>query len=204
MRKHTLIFLGPSGCGKGTQVELVKKYLAEKDSATPIAHLVMGDLFRAMWKEEGYSNDLSRDIMKVGDLQPAFIQVKLWSQFFVDNVKGGEHLVIDGSPRRIQDSKLMESAFQFYEREKPTLVFIKTDIEESKKRILARAEKEGRLEDMTEEVIDARMQWYKDFVIPAADYFRNKPEYNFAEIDGNGTIEEVFADLKQKVFDDND
>lgn len=203
MKKHTLIFLGPSGCGKGTQVELVKKYLSEKDSETPIAHLVMGDLFRAMWKKEGYSFDLSKEIMIEGGLQPSFMQVKLWSQFFVDNVHGNEHIIIDGSPRRVTDAELMESAFDFYGREKPTLVFINCDIAESKERIIKRAEKEGRREDLKEETIDSRMEWYKEHVVPSIDFFRNKDKYNFAEIDGNGTIEEVFAEIKQKVFNDN-
>ncbi len=203
MKQHTLIFLGPSGSGKGTQVELVKKYLSEKDAGTPIVHLVMGDLFRAMWKKEGYSFDLSRDIMTAGGLQPSFMQVKLWSQFFVDNIKGNEHLIIDGSPRRITDAELMESAFDFYEREKPTLVFINCPIDEVKERIVARAKEKGRVEDLKMETINSRMEWYKEHVVPSIDFFRDKEKYNFVEIDGNQTREAVFAEIKQKVFNDN-
>jgi len=204
MTQKTLIFLGPSGCGKGTQVKLVKEYLESLPGALPVAHLVMGDLFRAMWKEGvGYSFDLSRDINDRGGLQPAFMQVRLWTQFFVDSLNGNEHLIIDGSPRRIEDAILMESAFDFYGMEKPTMVFIDTDIEESKKRMFHRAHIEGRKDDLLLANVESRMAWYKEFVVPAIDHFRNKDKFGFVTINGNGSIEEVFSEIKQKVFNDN-
>jgi len=204
MTQKTLIFLGPSGCGKGTQVKLVKEYLGSLPGALPVVNLVMGDMFRAMWKDGvGYSYDLSRSINKAGGLQPAFIQIRLWVQFLVDNIKGGEHLIIDGSPRRIEDAMLMESAFDFYGMEKPTMVFIDTDIEESKKRILHRAHTEGRKDDLLLSDVESRMAWYKEFVIPSINYFRDKEKFGFVTINGNGSIEEVFSEIKQKVFNDN-
>ncbi len=201
MKNQTLIFLGPSGSGKGTQVEKVKAYLQEKDVDTPIAHLVMGDLFRSMWKGDRYSDDVSRAINIEGGLQPGFLQVALWSQFLVDNVHGNEHLIIDGSPRRVIDAELMETAFDFYKKEKPVLVFINCDLDIVKERIIERA---SRPEDKDEKTIDSRLAWYTEFVVPAIDYFRNKEKFGFVEIDGSKTREEVFVEIKAKVFNDND
>jgi adenylate kinase len=200
MNNKTLIFIGPSGSGKGTQVEKVKAYLKEKDANTPIAHLVMGDLFRTMFKGNRYSDIISRDINLEGGLQPGFLQVVLWSQFLVDNIHGNEHVIIDGSPRRLIDAQLMETAFDFYRKEKPTLVFINCDLAIVKDRIIARA---NRPEDKDEKVVDARLAWYTEFVVPAIDYFRNKEKFGFVEIDGSRTREEVFAEIKAKVFNDN-
>ena len=128
------------------------------------------------------------------------MQVKLWSQFLVDNMHGNEHLLIDGSPRRIEDAILMESAFDFYKRDKPTLIFIKTSIGESKKRILHRAHIENRKDDLLESDIDSRMKWYQDYVVPSIDFFRNKEKFGFVEIDGEQSIEDVWKQIKEKVF----
>ena len=198
---QTLIVLGPSGCGKGTQIKLIKEHFQQKGNKLPVVNLVMGDLFRKFWKEEGYTQDMSRKIVKAGDLQPGFLQIRLWSQFFVDNLGGKEHLIIDGSPRRLIDAKLMESAFEFYKHEKPTMVFINCDRKIAKERILSRARVESRTEDLKEEVIDARLDWYEEFVIPAIDYFRDKEKFNFVEIDGSVGIQEVFEQIKEKVLE---
>lgn len=205
-KPQTLIVLGPSGCGKGTQIKLIKEYLAEQGNTLPVVHLVMGDLFRAFWETEGYSRNLSRSIQKEGGLQPAFMQIRLWSQFFVDNISGNEHIIIDGSPRRILDAKLMESAFDFYKREKPTMIYTKCDRSISIERIKERADRKGkkgsRAEDRTEETIKSRMDWFDEFVVPAIDYFRDKDKFNFVEIDGNVGIQEVFAQIKEKLLEE--
>ncbi len=203
MKRLALMFLGPSGCGKGTQVKLLKEYLAKQDPDTAIVNLVMGDLFRSMWKDgTGFSADLSREINKKGGLQPSFLQVMLWVDYLVNNIKGDEHIIIDGSPRRVEDAQLMESAFDFYGIDRPALVFINTDIEESKRRILHRAHTEGRKDDQFISDVEKRMDWYREFVIPAIDYFRNKNKFRFIEVNGNQDIEGVFSELKAKLFND--
>jgi adenylate kinase len=198
---QTLIVLGPSGCGKGTQIKLIKEYLEEKGNTLPVVNLVMGNLFRSFWKTEGYSVDLSRKVEEAGGLQSGFMQIRLWSQFFVDNLKGSEHLIIDGSPRRLIDSKLMESAFDFYNHKKPTMVFINCNDDTARDRLHGRAKIEGRADDLVEGRIEGRLAWFHDHVQPAIDYFKNKEKFNFVEIDGNVGIQEVFEQIREKVLE---
>jgi adenylate kinase family enzyme len=198
---QTLIFLGPSGCGKGTQIKLVKEYLKGKGNELPVVNLVMVNLFRSFWKTEGYSKDLSKKIENAGGLQPGFMQIRLWSQFFVDNLTGGEHLIIDGSPRRLIDAKLMESAFDFYKHKKPMMVFINCSDEISRDRLHSRAKIEGREDDLVEGKIEGRLEWFHEHVQPAIDYFKDKEKFNFVEIDGNVGIQEVFEQIKEKVLE---
>jgi len=201
MRQHSLIFLGPSGSGKGTQIKLVKEYLREKTPDIDVAYMYTGDMLREMWSHEKYTNILSKNINLEGGLQPGFIPVMLWSKFFIENLLGNEHIIFDGTPRRINDAELLESAFVFYNRVKPTLVFVDCPLDVVKQRIIERA---TRPEDRKESTVDSRLQWYVDYVIPTIDFYRNKDMYNFVEINGNQEREKVFAEIKQKVFNDYD
>ena len=73
-KPQTFIFIGRSGSGKGTQLELLKEYLVKNFKDTSIKSIVMGDIFRAFFKEEGYIQNVARDVtMKQGKFQPDFI-----------------------------------------------------------------------------------------------------------------------------------
>ncbi len=197
MDEQTLIFLGPSGCGKGTQVEKTKEYISGHDSERKIIELVMGDLFRDFWKGEGYVEDLSRDVMLKGDLQPSFLQINLWSNFLLKNIKGNEHLIIDGSPRRITDLRAMESAFGFFKRKRPTLVFLNISREESIARLTKRAElaENPRPEDSDTELISKRYDWFLESVMPVIEEIKNNDMFTVIEVNGEQGVEEVTQDI---------
>ncbi|MEX0909699.1 MAG: nucleoside monophosphate kinase, partial [Candidatus Paceibacterota bacterium] len=139
MIPQTFIFLGSSGCGKGTQLENVLKYLTLKDSQRKVVTLGMGDSFRTFWNEGGYTQAHSLEILKKGALQPSFIQIYLWTDFFVHNVTKETHLLVDGTPRRIEGSRAFDSALRFYSRVKPVVVYLKVSRQWAKKRLIERA-----------------------------------------------------------------
>lgn len=201
MDLKTLIFLGPSGSGKGTQVARIKEYLETHDSERNVVELVMGGLFRSFWKGEGYVEDLSRDINLSGELQPSFLQINLWSNFLLQNLKGNEHLIIDGSPRRLTDLDAMESAFEFFKRPHPTLVHIDISPECAKERLLARAAtaEKPRPEDVDPTLIEKRLAWYRDFVLPVVDAMKKKPAFTVLEIDGEQSRDDVYNDMMQQL-----
>jgi adenylate kinase family enzyme len=82
----------------------------------------------------------------------------------------------------------------FYKIEKPTVIYIKTSDEWCFARLKAR----GRGDD-SDEYIKSRLSWFEWNVVPAISYFYDNKDYNFFEIDGERTIEEVHADLISKV-----
>lgn len=54
-KSQTFIFVGRSGSGKGTQLELLKKYLSSNYKNTAIKSIVMGEYFPIIFKKDGFS-----------------------------------------------------------------------------------------------------------------------------------------------------
>ncbi len=75
-----------------------------------------------------------------------------------------------------------------------TVVSIEVNDEEIISRILERAKIEGR-EDDTEDVVRNRLNVYRNQTEPLKDYY--KSEGILAEVDGMGTIDEVFDRIKE-------
>ena len=205
MNPATLIFLGPSGCGKGTQAALVKAYLERESPETPVISIDVGGLFRSFWKESGYTYDLSHAINVRGDLQPTFLQVYQWANYLVEHMQGGEHIIIDGTPRRIVDAKIIDSAFNFFQRGKPYLIFLNLPRAQARERVIQRASEKagGRAEDLDTALIDSRLDWYEKYVIPSINFFRDNPRYHFVEINADQSIEKVHEDIMMALTKDN-
>jgi len=108
----------------------------------------------------------------------------------VEDMKGNEHLILDGTPRRLNEAEVLDSAIRFYKRENPIVVSIEVSDEWATKLLKGR----GRSDDNDEE-IKKRLDWYHENVKQAMDYFRNNPDYNFIPINGERTIEEVHQDI---------
>ena len=102
MEKQTFIFIGASGCGKGTQVSLLKEVIAKKDPETPLFYLQTGQYFREFIKKDNLAARIARGEIDRGERAPDFLAMHLWSEVFVENLTGNEHLIIDGSPRSLE------------------------------------------------------------------------------------------------------
>lgn len=190
MTPQTFIFGGPSGSGKGTQVEFLKKLLHEKNPDIKQFHSYTGDGFRAFIDGTTVASKRAREIQMAGGLQPEFLAVWIWADLFIKNLTGGEHLFIDGSPRKLGEAIVLDSALDFFKRENIFVIIINVSDKETTRRLLAR----GRADDTTE-AIKKRLGWYRDFVVPAFLYFKNRQGYRFVEINGEQTPEKVHQDI---------
>jgi adenylate kinase len=195
MDLQTFIFIGRSGCGKGTQAELLQKYLKSKDSEREIFYLETGDLFRKFVKGAGYTNKLASVIMEEGGREPDFLAISLWSNAFIENLEAKEHVFIDGTPRSLNEAKILDTAIKFYNRGKPKIVFIDVSRKWSIDRLVAR----GRADDIEIEDIEERLDWFDSDVKPAVDFYRESSGYNFLEINGEQTIKEVHNEIINKL-----
>lgn len=199
MNKQTFIFIGASGCGKGTQVELLKHELIKRDPEIPIFHLQTGEHFRAFAKGESYAARVAKKVQERGELLPEFLSVWLWSDIFIKNLTGDEHLILDGSPRTVGEAEHLDVAFKFFKRETPTIIFMKVSREWSTTRMKERATKELRVDD-SEESIKRRLAWFEREVLPTVEHYRRDRDYRFIEINGEQTVAEVHKKILGKVF----
>ncbi len=196
MEFKTFIFIGRSGCGKGTQVKLLIEHLKESKETEKVFYLQTGQHFRDFVKEEGLANKLADEIMEEGGRQPDFLAVWVWSNAFLKNVKNEEHLIVDGTPRSLNEARILDTAMKFYKRKKPIVVYMDVSREWSEERLLAR----GRADDLEIEDIRKRLDWFEDDVLPAVSFYRDNLDYDFIFINGEQTIEEVSKEIMEKVF----
>ncbi len=191
---QSFIFIGRSGCGKGTQVELLMKLLKEKDPAREILYIQSGQELRDFMKGPSVTQKICRQMIDDGKLLPEFVVVYLWAQILIDKFTGNEHLVFDGMPRKIHEAGALNSIFPYYNLPKPWVFYIDISKEEAIKRMLAR----GRFDDKKEE-IEKRLGWYETQVVPTIEYYKDNPDYNFLDINGERSVEEVHTDIVKRV-----
>lgn len=195
MELKTFIFIGRSGCGKGTQAELLIEYLKKVTPDIPIQYLETGAQFRELIARSNHTALLARDIMDAGGLQPSFLAVHSWSHLFIENMTGKEHLIIDGSPRRLDEAKVLVDAFRFYHRAAPTLLYINISKKWSADRLLAR----GRFDDSKKD-IEERLSWFDTQVLPAVEQMKKESEFIVHDINGEQTIEKVHQEILSKIL----
>lgn len=190
MELLTNIFIGRSGCGKGTQVEMLSELISKNDSHD-IFHLEAGGRFREFIKENNYSSRIAKEIADSGGLQPEFLSIWAWGGELIRGLKKDQHLFIDGTPRRLIEAKILESAFDFYEREKINIIYINVSRDWAIERMTGR----GRADDLEKDSINARLDWFDNEVVPVLDYYRAHKNHNFIEVNGEQSIEKVHEDI---------
>jgi adenylate kinase family enzyme len=189
------IFIGRSGCGKGTQVELFKKEL-EKKTGLKTLHVETGAFFREFIKGDLLIEKLSRKVVETGGLMPEAIVVKLWVDYLVENFTGEENIICDGAPRKLEEAILLDGMLNFIEIKRYVVIHINTSASWSTERLLARGRK-----DDTSEGIAKRMHWYDTEVMKCLNYYENNKNYQYIDVNGEQTIEQVHNELMEKVFE---
>jgi adenylate kinase len=187
MTPKTVIFIGPQGSGKGTQIEKLDAVLNAKDPTRRVVDIQTGRRFRAMAaKGEGYAEKKIQTTLNTGMLQPLFLSTVLWGDAMKDHVDEDCHLLIDGFPRIIDEARVLESALNFYNRRPLSIINLDTPEDVVRARMQSRA----RLDDTTES-IEERLRWYREETIPVIEYYQVRPETKVHNIDGLDTIEGV-------------
>lgn len=189
MTPKTIIFIGPQGSGKGTQIDRLDKVLKEKDPTRKVVDIQTGRRFRAMAASgEGYTEKHIQETLNTGILQPLFLSTVLWGDAMRTHLDDECHLLIDGFPRIIDEAKVLESAFAFYHREPVDIINLNTPEEIVRERMKSRAR-----EDDTTESIEERLRWYREQTMPVVEYYRARPNTRVHDIDGTASIDEVHS-----------
>jgi adenylate kinase len=189
-KPQTFIFFGIVGSGKGTQVELLEKYLKDNNLSDDIITTSTGAEYRKITSNGSYTGEIVKDRLEKGNLQPDFLTISIFINILISSLKENTSFMSDGFPRTIAQSEAFEKAMKFYNREKIEIIYIELDKEEATRRMVLR----GRSDD-TEEGIAKRFDEYVNNVIPSMNYFKDKEGYNIHTIDGKQSIEKVHCDI---------
>ncbi len=188
MNPQAFVFFGRSGCGKGTQAELLAEYLNKKGES--VLHVETGKAFRRLEQEDNVLGKNVRSILENGGLIPVFLPIWVWTDYLMKNFTGQEHIILDGVCRRKEEAVALDSAFDFYGIKNPNIILMNVSEKWSNEKMMGR-----KREDDTPEKIKSRLDWYEKDVLPSLQYFREKAGYDFIEINGEQTIEEVHQDI---------
>lgn len=189
----TFIFIGRSGCGKGTQAELLQKALEGKGER--VLYVETGHLFRDFITGESFSQKKSKALYETSVRQPDFLACHMWSHLLLKSYEKGMSVILDGTPRSLAEALVLESAFNFFEFEHKYILHLDVSRGWAEERLLAR----GRLDDSSKEKIGKRLDWFDRDVIPAIEYFKNNPSAEFISINGEQEIESVHSDIVKAV-----
>ncbi len=191
MQPKTVIFIGPQGSGKGTQIEQLNKKMTERDPMRRVVDIQTGRRFRALAaKHETFAERKVNQTLDMGILQPDFLTYILWGEAMLDQLDPMSHLLIDGFPRTVKQAEVLEDALEFFERDQVDVINLDTPEEVVRQRMHDRARA-----DDTDESIEARLRWYREDTLPVLDYYRVRPDTKVHDLDGTQSIEGVQAQI---------
>lgn len=186
MQALTVIFIGPQGSGKGTQVDMLKEQLSAVDSSRPITHIQTGKPFRELAAQGGYTAALVKDLVETGKFVPNILTNSFVVQEFVKMHEANAHVLFDGYPRDIEQARFCEDILSLYGRETVSVVYLDTPEDVVTERMLKR----GRSDD-TEETIKERLRQYKAVTEPLVAYYESRSNTKVYRISGASDVETV-------------
>lgn len=177
------ILIGRSGCGKGTQGELLAKYFGN------LYYISSGKLFRDLATQKTDIGFRVKEILDKGNLQPDELAMALWIHELSYNVKPGQGIIFDGAPRRKEEAEHLDELLKFMGRFENTKIIL---IDISKKEALKRLKLRAR-EDDNDSAINNRMEFFDRDVQPVVDYYTS--QRRLIKINGEQNVEKIFEDI---------
>ena len=180
-----IVIFGAPGSGKGTQSErIVEKY--------GINHISTGDVLRAEIKNGTELGKTAKQYIDQGQLLPDELIIDILAST-LDGLKDSKGVIFDGFPRTIAQAEALDAMLTEFGGKVDAVLSLTLPDELVYERILHRAQIEGRKDDTDRSIIENRIATYHDKTEPLITYY--KGHGNYREIEGNDTIENVFAAL---------
>jgi adenylate kinase len=186
MGARRMLLLGPPGAGKGTQaLRLVAKL--------GIPQISTGDMLREAVAAGTDVGRKAQEYMDRGELVPDEVVIGVAKdRLSQDDAESG--FVLDGFPRTAAQAVALDALLERIGTNLERCVALVVDEDSLVKRLLGRAQIEGRSDD-SEETIRTRMSVYRAQTAPLVEYYRKRGI--LAEVDGLGSVEEVAKRIEE-------
>ncbi|MCB1145430.1 MAG: adenylate kinase [Leptospiraceae bacterium] len=175
-----LIFIGPPGAGKGTQAKLVEDRLS-------IIQISTGDILRAAVAKGSDLGKKAKEYMDAGDLVPDSVVIGIIAERIKepDCEKG---FILDGFPRTMEQARALDEILSAEGLDIHHVVEFVVPEDELVKRLLGRAEQEGRADDNIDSIKN-RLKVFNEKTMPVTGYYKDTNKLR--KIDGTGTVAEI-------------
>ncbi|MCB4208273.1 adenylate kinase [Arthrobacter sp. UM1] len=175
-----MLIIGPPGSGKGTQASRITESLGIEAIST-------GDIFRFNVKEGTPLGVEAKKYIDAGDFVPDSVTNRMVEdRLNQEDVADG--FLLDGYPRTKGQVEALDGILERAGKQLDVVLQLTADNEELVKRLLGRAEQEGRADD-TAEVIEHRLSLYEKETQPLVDVYAERGL--LVRVDGLGEISEV-------------
>lgn len=175
-----LLLMGPPGAGKGTQAAAIAGRFGVPAIST-------GDIFRANVTRQSALGRTAQRYMEAGEYVPDEVTNAMVAQRLSDP-DCADGFLLDGYPRTLQQVDELDAILGRDGVALSAVVLLEADPDELVRRLLLRAQEQGRADD-TDEVIRRRLQVYAAETAPLAAQYAERGL--LATVDGLGAVDEV-------------
>ena len=186
--KNIVIF-GAPGSGKGTQSDLIIENYG-------LGHISTGDVLREEIKKGTELGKTAQGFIDNGQLIPDELMISILANVYDSFGRGHKGVIFDGFPRTIPQAEALKQMLA--ERGDKVAAMIVLDVPEDDlmKRLLLRGQQSGRADD-NEETIKKRLVVYHSQTQPLIEWYKKEGLHH--HINGLGTLERIFADIKEVI-----
>lgn len=201
---HWVAVIGQSGSGKGTVAELLKKIAEE--AGLSILSISTGDEIRKCLETKTYFSEKMRAINDSGKRQPNLIAASLWLNKMFKELQEGQHILLEGAPRYVEQFKMMQSLVDVGYIDSLKVLEILTPENICLERLAERTIKDKRLDLSIEgqpgmpdlEKIKTKMQWWtddRDLIVQSV-----QESGAYLSIENTGTVKDAEDQLRELFF----
>jgi adenylate kinase len=186
MTATRILLLGAPGAGKGTQAATLVDRLG-------VPHISTGDMLRAAVSAGTPVGLQAKAVMDSGELVSDEIVIGI-AEERLSEADAKQGFILDGFPRTLAQAKALDELLAKLGTPLEGCIALSVDEEAVVKRLLKRAELEGRSDD-NEETIRERMRVYNDQTAPLLEFYGGKGLV--VDIPGMGSVEDVSRAIEE-------
>ena len=179
-----IVFIGPPGCGKGTQANILKENILPD-----LNILTVSSLLKEKSQDESILGKEIKNKMDNGDLIDDTIVISVLKERV--NTLSNEQILIDGFPR---SSIQADSLLEIFENKDLSIINFEVDDDQLLLRIKKRSTEESRADDS---FFEKRLQIYKKSHLAILNSL--KKNYPVTDIQANDEISSVTAKIIDKL-----